>query len=297
MSTIIQSNLLCKEYKKNKALKEVNIEIEAGQVVGLLGKNGAGKTTLNKIITGLTFPSAGSIEVFGKEPVGGDKRIGFLSENIALYPHLSAKENLEISLLQNGHSPNRKQINHILDTVSIDNTRKKAKDFSLGMKRRLQVAMTILTSERDLLILDEPTNGLDLDGVMWLKKMVSECKAQGKTILLSSHSIEQMEDILTDYFILHKGNVVDTGKVDIHNNDLITLELKKEDLSLAIQLLDTTNSTYIQENTDLHIVLHHEYMYYLQILNSNGIYPIAYNLKRKTLVDRFHQFTGGEKGA
>jgi ABC-type multidrug transport system ATPase subunit len=294
---IIKTTLLSKEYKKTKALDEVNLEIEQGQVVGLLGKNGAGKTTLNKLITGLIFPSHGNIEVFGKAPAGGEKRTGFLSENIALYPHLNAKENLEIMMLQNGNKPEKNHISQILDTVSIENTNKKAKDFSLGMKRRLQVAMTVLANERELLILDEPTNGLDLDGVIWLKKLILDLKDQGKTILLSSHSILQMEDILTDYLILKKGQVVDLGKLAGKSNEMISVELMIDDLLPAKQLLDQYGCIYTQQETTLTIVLNKEYMHYLRILNESNIYPVSYNLKRASLVDRFHEFAGGEKSA
>ncbi|MCP1493271.1 ABC-type multidrug transport system ATPase subunit [Peribacillus frigoritolerans] len=290
----IEVNNLSKKYKNTSALNDINLEINKGRVVGLLGKNGAGKTTLNKLITGLIFPSAGSIKVLGEVPKGGQKKVGFLSENIALYPKLSARENLEISILQEGNSPKRDQISKILKTVSIQDTRKKANDFSLGMKRRLQVAMTVLANDRELLILDEPTNGLDLDGVLWLKNMILELKNQGKTILLSSHSILQMEDVLTDYIILNKGILADSGEITTLNEGILNIEIRVEDIEKAKAALVKKGYLYNQHDTLLVIPLRVEYMHYLRVLNEEDIYPISYNLKKKSLVDRFHQYAGGD---
>ncbi|MFJ7512474.1 ABC transporter ATP-binding protein [Peribacillus simplex] len=290
----IEVNNLSKEYKNTSALNDINLEINKGKVVGLLGKNGAGKTTLNKLITGLIFPSAGSIKVLGEVPKGGQKKVGFLSENIALYPKLSARENLEISILQEGNSPKRDQISKILKTVSIQDTRKKANDFSLGMKRRLQVAMTVLANDRELLILDEPTNGLDLDGVLWLKNMILELKNQGKTILLSSHSILQMEDVLTDYIILNKGLLADSGEMTSLTEGILNIEIRIEEIEKAKTALLIKGYLYNQHGTFLVIPLKVDYMHYLRVLNEEDIYPISYNLKKKSLVDRFHQYAGGD---
>lgn len=290
----IEVNNLSKEYKNTSALNDINLEINKGRVVGLLGKNGAGKTTLNKLITGLIFPSAGSIKVLGEVPKGGQKKVGFLSENIALYPKLSARENLEISILQEGNSPKRDQISKILKTVSIQDTRKKANDFSLGMKRRLQLAMTVLANDRELLILDEPTNGLDLDGVLWLKNMILELKNQGKTILLSSHSILQMEDVLTDYIILNKGILADSGEMTILTEGILNIEIRIEEIEKAKTALVKKGYLYNQHGNFIVIPLKIDYMHYLRVLNEEDIYPISYNLKKKSLVDRFHQYAGGD---
>ncbi|MFE5426167.1 ABC transporter ATP-binding protein [Peribacillus simplex] len=290
----IEVNNLSKEYKNTSALNDINLEINKGRVVGLLGKNGAGKTTLNKLITGLIFPSAGSIKVLGEVPKGGQKKVGFLSENIALYPKLSARENLEISILQEGNSPKRDQISKILKTVSIQDTRKKANDFSLGMKRRLQLAMTVLANDRELLILDEPTNGLDLDGVLWLKNMILELKNQGKTILLSSHSILQMEDVLTDYIILNKGILADSGEMTILTEGILNIEIRIEEIEKAKTALVKKGYLYNQHGHFIMIPLKIDYMHYLRVLNEEDIYPISYNLKKKSLVDRFHQYAGGD---
>ncbi|WP_285767373.1 ABC transporter ATP-binding protein [Peribacillus sp. SI8-4] len=295
MKTIELINL-SKEYKNTRALNDINLEINKGRIVGLLGKNGAGKTTLNKLITGLIFPSAGSIKVLGEVPKGGQKKIGFLSENIALYPNLSARENLEISILQEGKSPKYDQISKILKTVSIQDTRKKANDFSLGMKRRLQVAMTVLANDRELLILDEPTNGLDLDGVLWLKNMILELKNQGKTILLSSHSILQMEDVLTDYIILKKGILADSGEMATLNEGILNIEIRVEDIEKGKNALEKKGYLYNQHGNLLVIPVKVDYMHYLLVLNEEGIYPSSYNLKKKSLVDRFHQYAGGDNG-
>ncbi|UTR16908.1 ABC transporter ATP-binding protein [Salipaludibacillus sp. LMS25] len=291
---IIETKNLTKEYKNTKALSRLNLKIEKGRTIGLLGKNGAGKTTLNKLITGLIFPTEGTLHVFGEVPQGGSKKIGYLSENIAMYPHLNARENLEITILQEGRSPKKAEILRILEMVSIDDTKKKVKDFSLGMKRRLQVAMTVLANDRELLILDEPTNGLDLDGVLWLKNMIIQLRDEGRTILLSSHSILQMEDVLTDYIILHKGGVVDSGGMSNLSDQVLKIELNVMDIKKAISCFDKNDTAYDQQGSSLTIRMTQEYTHYLKALYEIGVFPISYSIKRKSLVDRFHQFTGGD---
>ncbi|MCJ7841734.1 ABC transporter ATP-binding protein [Lederbergia sp. NSJ-179] len=289
---IIKVERLEKKYKKRIALNDINIEVKKGKVVGLLGKNGAGKTTLNRLIAGLIFPTSGNIKVFGENPKGGQRKIGFLSENISLYPNLTARENLEVVILQEGKTPDREKIQKILETVAIEDSRKKVKDFSLGMKRRLQIAMTMLANNRELLILDEPTNGLDLDGVLWLKNMILQLKNEGKTILLSSHSILQMEDILTDYLILNKGKIADYGNISRIIEEVLHTKLNYEDIEKAKSLLTTNNVEFRQIDNEMIITLDEEYSHYLQILNNCGIYPISYDVKKKSLVDRFHKYTG-----
>ncbi|WP_340451307.1 AAA family ATPase [Peribacillus butanolivorans] len=174
----------------------------------------------------------------------------------------------------------------------MQDTRKKANDFSLGMKRRLQVAMTVLANDRELFILDEPTNGLDLDGVLWLKNMILELKNQGKTILLSSHSILQMEDVLTDYIILNKGLLADIGEMTTLNEGVLNIEIRIEEIEKAKTALVKKGYMYNQHGTFLVIPLKVDYMHYLRVLNEEDIYPISYNLKNKSLVDRFHQYAG-----
>lgn len=293
--SIIKVTNLNKDYKKVNALNGVNIEIKKQRVVGILGKNGAGKTTLNKLIGGLIFPTSGDIEVFGKRPKGGQRKIGFLSENISLYPNLTARENIEVVILQEGRTPEKDKISNILETVTIEDSRKKAKDFSLGMKRRLQIAMTVLANNRELLILDEPTNGLDLDGVLWLKGMISQLESEGKTILLSSHSILQMEDILTDYLILKKGEVADYGSISKLVDETFQIECDYKDVTKVVSVLKLNNVEFSLENNRIIITMLEEYSHYLRMINQNGIYPISYNIKRKSLVDRFHQYAGGDE--
>lgn len=293
---IIETKSLTKQYKNTIALNNVDLTINKGTIVGLLGKNGAGKSTLNKLITGVIFPTSGFIKVFGKIPKGGERKIGFLSENIAIYPNLSARENLEVIFLQEGNSPNKDKISKILKMVSINDTKKKAKDFSLGMKRRLQIAMTVLTNDKELYILDEPTNGLDIDGVFWLKDLLIDLKKQGKTILLSSHSILELEDVLTDYLILKNGGISDKGKLIDLKEEILNVELLSTDVNRAISLLTMNNFKFEKNHNTLYLPLEEtDYTTYIKILYDAGIIPTSYYIKKNSLVDRFRKFAGGEK--
>ncbi|CEE02965.1 ABC transporter related protein [Caldibacillus thermoamylovorans] len=291
-NVVIETNALTKAYKNTIAINNISLSVTRGTVVGLLGKNGAGKTTLNKLITGLIFPTHGSIKVFDTIPKGGEKRLGFLSENIALYPNLTARENLEIVFLQEGVLPKREQISQILKTVSIKDTKKKVRDFSLGMKRRLQIAMTVLANERELFIFDEPTNGLDVDGVFWLKELINNLKYQGKTILLSSHSILELEDILTDYLIFNKGRISDKGRLDKINGKVLHIEILANDIDRARAFLEKNGFLFRVDGSTMSITIQDNYKSLLKVLYEEGIFPISYYINKKSLVDKFHQFAG-----
>ncbi|MFZ7119431.1 MAG: ABC transporter ATP-binding protein [Eubacteriaceae bacterium] len=170
----VSINKLSKTYNNKNVLKNISLDIEKGKIYGILGKNGAGKTTLLKIICGLTKISRGDIYVFGKVPTTGNNNINYLSENISLYLHLTAYENLKIIYLMEGKKVNKKEIYNVLEKVSLLHMHNKhVRTFSLGMKRRLQLAMVLCTNQKDLLILDEPTNGLDFDGMEWFKSTIS----------------------------------------------------------------------------------------------------------------------------
>ena len=180
-----------KKYKK-EVLRGINLAMEPGEVRVLLGKNGAGKSTLLKLILGLAKPTAGQIKVFGKKTGEESHKIAYLSENITLYPHLSAADNLRVSAYSRNISLKKKQMNDILEKFQLqDAGRKTASSFSWGMKRRLQLASTLLKADVEFIILDEPTNGLDINGLIMLKDFIEEIKNKGKSILEGNWMEEQ----------------------------------------------------------------------------------------------------------
>lgn len=210
---IIKTNNLCKKYKDGFALDNVNVSIKKGEIYGLIGQNGAGKTTLLRIATGLAFPTKGTVELFGQSRqqgiVNSLKRIGAVVENPALFPNMSAYENLEVHRLQKG-IPDKRCINKVLELVGLKDTgSKNAMNFSLGMKQRLGIAIALL-SDPEFLILDEPINGLDPMGIVELRELIKKLnKENGMTVLVSSHILSELHHIATSYGIIHKGKLIE----------------------------------------------------------------------------------------
>lgn len=209
MNKYISIQDIHKRYGKKDVLKGISLDIDKGEFWGIFGKNGAGKTTLFKILLGLVSPSSGNI-YFDGITVKKMKHlsIGYLPENISLYGHLSVADNLKVAALSAGFTLNSKNIFNILESVNLNTTKTLAKDLSLGMKRRLQFAMATMTKPTDILILDEPTNGMDVNGVLWLKDYIDKERKEGRTILICSHSLNLMEDMVDHYCVINDGRIV-----------------------------------------------------------------------------------------
>ena len=198
-----------KRYGDRAVLDGVDISLEAGDSLALFGKNGAGKTTLIKMVLGLAFPTVGELRVFGVRPGSVPGRVGYLCEDVAIYPHLSAADNLRVVAYSSRVSLSSSQISAILRKVALDDVRRKpARAFSLGMKRRLQLAMAALVAPKDLYVLDEPTNGLDVNGMIWLKSFLAEMRSTGSSILLASHALAELEGEISRYLIIDNGKVI-----------------------------------------------------------------------------------------
>jgi ABC-2 type transport system ATP-binding protein len=210
---ILRTNNLYKKYVKNLALNNINLEIKKGDIYGFIGQNGAGKTTLLRIATGLTFPTKGTVELFGQSSKKGlvesIKRVGAVVENPALFPNMSTYENLELHRLQKG-IPDKKCSERTLELVGLKNTgRKKVANFSLGMKQRLGIAIALL-SDPEFLILDEPTNGIDPMGIVELRQLIKRLnKEREMTVLISSHILSELHQLATRYGIIHKGKLIE----------------------------------------------------------------------------------------
>ena len=232
MSILLETKGLTKKYKNGIALNNVSIQVEKGTVYGLLGPNGAGKSTLLKIITRAIPKSSGEV-MFENHLLDADdvKKIGAIIEHPAIYPNLTAYENLEvITTLLN---IDKKKIDEVLMMVSLTNTGKKlAKEFSLGMKQRLGIAMALINSP-SLLILDEPTNGLDPLGIQGLRELIKTLSAHGITIILSSHILSEVGQIADKIGIINKGHLSYEGQN--------TNQSKLEDLFMEIIRKDVMN--------------------------------------------------------
>ena len=212
MEMMLKTNELCKTFKDQKAVNKVSLNIPKGCVYGLLGPNGAGKSTTLKMITGIMKPTAGEIiydgKLWSREVL---EEIGALIENPPIYENLTARENLEVRAILLGAPKSR--IDEVLKTVSLSNTgKKKAGQFSLGMKRRLGIALALLANP-NLLILDEPTNGLDPIGIEELRELIRSFPKQGITVILSSHILSEVQ-MCADYIgIISDGVLGYEGKL------------------------------------------------------------------------------------
>jgi len=218
-----------------KTLQDVNLEVPKGSIYGFLGPNGAGKTTTLRLLLGLLKLQEGDIEIFG-ENIGTNrlsilKRTGSLIEQPSLYAHLTAKENLEI--YRKLYNVSRQRVADVLELVGLEHTgSKKAKQFSLGMKQRLAISIALL-HQPQLLILDEPTNGLDPNGIIESRELIKKLNRElGVTILVSSHILSEVEKMATHVGIIHKGKLLFQGTLTELQ------QLKSKDSYLLIETSD-----------------------------------------------------------
>lgn len=212
---VIKTTGLSYHYSKDmKTLSGINMQVERGSIYGFLGPNGSGKTTTLSLLLGLLNNQEGRIEIFGQElrPNRIDilKRTGSLIETPSLYGHLTAKENLEI--YRSVYGASRERVNEVLTIVGLNDTGKKtAKKFSLGMKQRLSIALALLPNP-ELLILDEPSNGLDPGGIIELRQLIRRLNGEyGMTILISSHLLAEVEKMVSHVGIIFKGRLLFQG--------------------------------------------------------------------------------------
>lgn len=221
MEMMFQTNRLCKTFKTQKAVNEVSLHVRKGTIYGLLGPNGAGKSTTLKMLTGILKPTSGEM-LFDGQPWRREvlAQIGALIENPPIYENLSARENLKVRALLLGVDESR--IDEVLSIVNLKNTgKKKAGQFSLGMKQRLGIAQALL-NRPELLILDEPTNGLDPIGIEELRELIRSFPSKGITVILSSHILSEVQQVADDIGILANGILGYEGALD-PNQDLEAL--------------------------------------------------------------------------
>jgi ABC-2 type transport system ATP-binding protein len=223
MSVALQVSNLRKKYGKKLAVNDISFKVEQGTVFGLLGPNGSGKTTTISMILSLINSDSGEIQLFGNSDLTEElKRTGVLLESATYYPNLSARRNLKISCKIKGVS--LEKIDSTLEKVGlIAEKNNKVKNFSMGMKQRLNVASALL-NEPDFLIFDEPTNGLDPQGIADMRKLLIELGQSGKTILIASHLLNEMEKICQHVAIMKEGKILDQGEIKSLTKGFETLE-------------------------------------------------------------------------
>lgn len=206
----IETSALTKIYGNKAAVKNVELKVREGEIYGFIGRNGAGKSTTLKMLCGLASPTGGEIRLFGK-PVSNPavrRRLGVLIETAGLYPNMTARQNVVMKARCMGLTDER-SVDDVLRLTGMQDTgRKKVKRFSMGMKQRLGVALALLGNP-DMLILDEPLNGLDPEGIRELRQLVLKLHEEGKTILVSSHILGELSKIATIYGIIKDGELIE----------------------------------------------------------------------------------------
>ena len=213
MEYILETNKLTKIYGQKEAAVDVDLHIREGQIYGLIGRNGAGKTTIMRMISGLSTPTRGSYSLFGKTgPELGKllRNVGVLIERPGLYPRLSAYENLKIKCIAMGVKP-QGYVEELLKLIGLDSTDRKKPSgaYSLGMRQRLGIGLA-LVGENSLIILDEPINGLDPQGIVEVREtLVRLRKEKGITIMISSHILDELSKVADAYGIIHEGRLLD----------------------------------------------------------------------------------------
>ncbi len=239
---LLQTRALTKQYGRHRAVDQVSMHIKKGAIYGFIGRNGAGKTTTLRMISGLASPTAGEIELFGcrgRELSRIRSRVGCLIEGPGLYGSMSARDNLKMKCMLLGVYK-RGYEEELLDIVGLGGVGKKpVKRYSLGMKQRLGIALA-LVGEPDLLVLDEPINGLDPQGIAEVRDTVLKLnRERNMTILISSHILEELSKIATDYGIIHNGTLLQ----ELTNEELMEkcserLEVTLDDPERAVPVMD-----------------------------------------------------------
>lgn len=242
-NTIIETENLCKKYGNKLVINDVNMHVRRGKIYGIIGKNGAGKTSIIKMMLGLTHKTSGQICIFGKdtdecrrELVG---RIGYMIEPNGFYSNLSARENLMIYTRIHG-SINQNVVTDALKIVNLPlDDRKKFREYSLGMKQRLALALAIM-NDPEIIILDEPTNGLDPIGISDMRRYIKKLQQErNKTILLSSHQLSEVEVLADDIGIIDDGRILAQCEIE---------KIKKESKqSIKVDVDDIKKSAVVLE--------------------------------------------------
>ncbi|RXZ80392.1 ABC transporter ATP-binding protein [Paenibacillaceae bacterium] len=303
---VVKTTNLTKSYQGSFALRNLSITMKPGRIYGLIGQNGAGKTTLMRLLTGLSFPTAGVIELFGHHGERAlreeRKRLGCMIEHPGFIPNMTAKENLAFRRIMRG-VPNKEIEGELLELVGLANTgNKKAKNFSLGMKQRLGIAIALLGNP-ELLILDEPINGLDPVGVVEIRNLLKKlCEERQMTILISSHNLPELYQTATDYIIVHKGELKQALTLEeldecCKHHILIRCNEPEKLVSVLELELHTTNYKVMPDQS----VKLYDYLADKErvsnVLFNNGIVVTNLSNEGETLENYFISIIGGDQDA
>ena len=302
MEFIIQTNNLVKCYKEHEVVSLVNMNVRKGSIYGLLGRNGAGKTTIMNMILGLTNATSGEISVMGKSLKNNKQeiysRVGVMLDTLSFYPNLTATENLQVFAKLRG-TISRNAIRDALEIAGLPfHDKKRFSEFSLGMKQRMGFANAIM-HDPELLILDEPSNGLDPVGIVEMRKYIKMLSEErGKTILVSSHILSEIALIADDIGILHKGKLLEEcsyAELQSKNRQYTLLQISSATSASRIleQQFHITDYIVEDEHTIRLFDISHSTAELNKVLLENGVSVMGLQPCSESLEDYFKKLTGG----
>ncbi len=240
METVLETKDLTKQFGGKTAVSHVDMEVHRGDIYGFIGKNGAGKTTLIRMAVGLAAPTSGSIRLMGSDHLEEQRRkIGTVIEYPAVFPHMTAKENMEAQCRLLGVKNVKKETDNLLEIVGLGDTgKKKARNFSLGMKQRLAIALALIGNP-EFLCLDEPTNGLDPAGIVEVRDLIQRLNRERQiTVLISSHILGELSKLATRYGIIHQGRMLEQFTAEeLEERCRSGLEIHVDNREAAVKLL------------------------------------------------------------
>ena len=301
--TVLKTQNLTKRYGSKAAVDNVSLTVEKGDIFGLIGQNGAGKTTLMRLVTSLTYPDSGEIELFGHtdaaELNAARARMGSVVEMPALYPNLTAEQNLEYYRKIHG-IPDKGVIQKSLELVRLTDTgKKKFKNFSLGMKQRLGLALAIMNNP-DFIILDEPINGLDPIGIVEMRDLMKRLNEQDVTLLISSHILTELSQVATKYAFIHEGRLVKTiTQGELHEECKRALSVTVDDAAKAAAILETELDIRNYKQTSANELRVYEFLdnpaEVTFRLNQGGVRVAAIHEVGDSLEDYYTKIIGGQR--
>ena len=299
MEYILQTQKLCKKYGKFKALNDLTINVPKGSIYGMVGRNGAGKTTLIRVITGLNNPTSGEFSLFSVKNNDGKllearRKMGAVVETPSLHPEMSAKDNLIQQTKALGISDEK--LDDILKLVGLANTgKKKAKNFSLGMRQRLGIAFS-LVGDPEFLVLDEPINGLDPQGIIEVREMIMRLNQEkGITILISSHILDELSRLATHYGFIEHGHVIkEMSAEELDKACRTSLHVNVNDTNILAEVLNGMGAEYrLYSPTEADIFTPMQVTPLVLALNEKNCFVNTMSERHESLESYFMGLVGG----
>jgi len=298
---LIDVKRLEKQYMKQKAVKDVSFQVKEGMICGLIGPNGAGKTTIMKMLGGLVLPTNGSIYLYGEDTQEGlskaRSRMSFMIETPYAKEKMSARENLEKQRLQKG-IPDKHRVDEVLEMVGLADTGKKyVKNFSLGMRQRLGIANALLIKP-EIMVLDEPINGLDPEGIVEIRELLLKLNREEHiTIIISSHILSELSLLCTDYIFIHHGELIQSVSADelkklckehyyVHtDNDAMALAILQERLGVTEYDVKEDGSICLYEHLE-------DIREVSKTLYEGGVVPLSLGMREANLEQYYMDMVG-----